>query len=305
MSIRTKCAPFFAVALLAGCANTQQVNRYDGRTEYAIACGQSVDWNVCHDEAKKRCPNGYETLSQDIGFTAKEMRVLCSPAPRAVATISEPVSPASVPQDQLPPRKIFITSEPHSLLIEDMARRLVASPALTIVDNRKAADIVLKAEAYNFDFSDGGADTQHYSLPKYMVPNIVGAAFYMPDSSSYNVDIQHFKAEAAYEFAYTVTTPSGQMIGQKVIRDRIEREGSQCSQPTVINAFGGVQPAQFWASDELQSKCSQPSERPSKSAMQSDAEARIATEMQQHLTIVSLPEPPKKPGKKARKKSET
>lgn len=308
MPIRTKCARMsMSVAvfvLLAACVNTQQISRYDGRTEYVISCGQAVDWNVCHDEAKKRCPYGYDTLSQDVGFTAKELKVLCNSATNVATTPTEPVASATPVQDQppVPPRKIFIISEPHSLLIEDMARRLIDAPSLAIVDDRRNADIVLRVEAYNFDFSDSGTDTQHISLPKYLVPNIVGAAFYMPDASSYNLDIQRHRAETAFEFAYTVLAPSGAVVDQKVIRDRIERESAQCSRPTVNNAFGGIQPAQFWASDDLQSECSQSSERPTKSAMQSEAEAKISTEMLHHLLTVSMPEPAQRPRKKTHKK---
>lgn len=293
-----------AFAVSAACTTTQTVDRYDGRTEFEIACGQAVDWSVCHDEAKKRCPYGYDTLSQDIGFTAKQLRVLCYPAPKAAASVSAPAEPSSRPTaaPTTKPRKVFMTSEPHSLLLEDMARKMIDDPALSIVDDRDAADIVVKIEAYNFDFSDAGADAQHYSLGKYQVPNLVGAALYMPEASSYNIDIQRYHAEAAYEFAYTVLTKSGSGIGQKVIRDHIERSATQCSQPTINNAFGGVVPAQFWASDQLQAECAHTGERPTKSDLQVEAERNIGRLMIAHLIGIEVPEPPKKEIKSKRHK---
>jgi len=293
-----------AIALLAACTTTHTVGRPDGRTEYDIACGQAMDWSVCQNEARSRCPYGYDTLSQDIGFTAKELRVLCYPAPKTLASTGEPV----ISPDQLSvapvtkPRKVFVTSEPHSLLLEDLARRMLADPAFTLTDDKASAEMILRVEAYNFDFSDNGSDSQHVSLGKYQIPNLVGAAFFMPEASSYNVDIQHFRAEAAFEFAYSLLSPSGALVTQKVIRDHIERESTQCSQPTVNNAFGGVVPAQFWASDDLQAQCSRPDERPSKSDMQDRAESKIGQQMRTQLIDLELPKPPVKAVKKQREK---
>ena len=66
-----------AVAVSVGCTTTQQIRRPDGSQEYLIACGASLGWNVCHDQANKVCPKGYETLAEDAGFNRKELRIRC------------------------------------------------------------------------------------------------------------------------------------------------------------------------------------------------------------------------------------
>lgn len=62
---------------LAGCTTAQKINRPDGGTEYIIACGATVGWNVCYKRANEECPSGYETLSKDAGFNRKELRISC------------------------------------------------------------------------------------------------------------------------------------------------------------------------------------------------------------------------------------
>jgi hypothetical protein len=65
---------------LASCTTAQEIRRPGGRTEFLIACGASTPWSVCYREANKKCPQGYETLSEKGGFNRKEMRVACGPA---------------------------------------------------------------------------------------------------------------------------------------------------------------------------------------------------------------------------------
>lgn len=68
------------IFLLGACTTTQEIRRPDGRVEYLIACGASTGWNICYEEANKKCPRGYETLSEDAGFNRKELRISCSHA---------------------------------------------------------------------------------------------------------------------------------------------------------------------------------------------------------------------------------
>ncbi|TAM43353.1 MAG: hypothetical protein EPN61_08310 [Burkholderiaceae bacterium] len=62
---------------LAGCTTTQEIRRPDGSTEYQIACGAGLSWNVCYKQANEVCPTGYKTLSEDAGFNRKELRISC------------------------------------------------------------------------------------------------------------------------------------------------------------------------------------------------------------------------------------
>lgn len=70
-----------AILALASCATTQEIKRPDGKTEMLVACGASTGWNVCYAEANKRCPSGYNTLSEKAGFNRKELRISC-PSPK-------------------------------------------------------------------------------------------------------------------------------------------------------------------------------------------------------------------------------
>jgi hypothetical protein len=78
--MRTKHAlAIIGAAALCACTTTEQINRPDGRVEYAIACGASTGWNICYDHANELCPSGYETLRQVGGFNRKELMIYCPP----------------------------------------------------------------------------------------------------------------------------------------------------------------------------------------------------------------------------------
>ena len=63
-----------------GCTTTQEIRRPDGSTEFLIACGASLGWNICYDKANEICPGGYKTLAEDAGFNRKELRISCPAA---------------------------------------------------------------------------------------------------------------------------------------------------------------------------------------------------------------------------------
>lgn len=59
------------------CTTAQEIRRPDGSTEYRIACGAGLGWNICYDKANKVCPSGYTTLSEDAGFNRNELQISC------------------------------------------------------------------------------------------------------------------------------------------------------------------------------------------------------------------------------------
>lgn len=65
---------------MAGCTTTQEIRRPDGSTEFLIACGSGLGWNICYEKANEICPGGYKTLSEDAGFNRKELRISCPTA---------------------------------------------------------------------------------------------------------------------------------------------------------------------------------------------------------------------------------
>jgi hypothetical protein len=66
------------VMLVSGCTTVNSIYEKDGKLALLIECGASVSFSVCHDRAKRECPNGYTTLSEESGFNRKEIRVRCN-----------------------------------------------------------------------------------------------------------------------------------------------------------------------------------------------------------------------------------
>lgn len=190
---------------------------------------------------------------------------LSSPPPCAELPASPPVTRV----------KVFITSEPRNLISEEIIRQQVIRSELMTAVERQIADVVIVIRAYNVEISDGASTTESIMLEQHQVSNIMGRTFFMPDASSWSVDIMHRGITGVYELAYTIQSNSGQELAQRVHRDRIERETTTCSQPKIINVFGGVSPANFWANDALKSKCTGGGPVSSKSAVQQQIEEVI------------------------------
>lgn len=71
-------ATTIVLTFLAGCTTSNTIYEQDGKEALLIECGAAVSFSVCHDRAKKECPHGYRTLSEDAGFNRKEIRVRCN-----------------------------------------------------------------------------------------------------------------------------------------------------------------------------------------------------------------------------------
>lgn len=66
------------VMFASGCTTANRIYEKDGKEALLIECGASVSFSVCHGRARKECPNGYNTLSEDAGLNRKEIRVRCN-----------------------------------------------------------------------------------------------------------------------------------------------------------------------------------------------------------------------------------
>jgi len=153
------------------------------------------------------------------------------------------------------PRKVLVTSSPRDLISEDIVRQQILKSASIISADRTRADIIIEIQSYNVEINIDGGSTESILLNKSSVPNGIEAFFKMPESSTYSIDIQHQRIVGAYEVAYTLQTPVATTETPHVMRDSIELKTTTCSQPKVINAFGGVSVAGFWASDQLKAQC--------------------------------------------------
>lgn len=52
------------LAVLAGCANSQQVKGPDGKDAYLVKCGNAVK-EKCTEKATELCPRGYRLLERE------------------------------------------------------------------------------------------------------------------------------------------------------------------------------------------------------------------------------------------------
>src|SRR4051794_30474277 len=68
-------AATLALILLTACTTVQEIRRPGGRTEYQIACGASLGWNICYKKANELCPAGYETVAEQGDINRKELRI--------------------------------------------------------------------------------------------------------------------------------------------------------------------------------------------------------------------------------------
>jgi hypothetical protein len=69
----------FLLFLVAGCATSQQVQRLDRSTEYSISCWY-FGWYICYNKAAQLCPDRYKVLSENEGFSGRELRIACADA---------------------------------------------------------------------------------------------------------------------------------------------------------------------------------------------------------------------------------
>lgn len=192
----------------------------------------------------------------------------CVPPPSPVAT-QAPMQRIRVPADYniesrindeyerglTTQRKVHVTSNPRSLISEDIVRQeIVRSAAITLAEP-PAADVIIEIQSYHVEISDDDGATETLLVDKSRVGNFWGAALLMPDSSTYSVDLQKQSISALYEVAYTIQRAGSPGSTPHVARDRLEMQATKCSQPKIINAFGGVSAADFWANDQLKALC--------------------------------------------------
>ncbi|HEX5539420.1 MAG TPA: hypothetical protein VFX01_06495 [Methylophilaceae bacterium] len=66
--------------LLAGCQSLSH-READNRTWTPVSCSTYMEFNLCQDEAKKICPNGYDVanVTYSRGEQLRRMDVACKP----------------------------------------------------------------------------------------------------------------------------------------------------------------------------------------------------------------------------------
>jgi len=71
---------FLALFLLAACQSLPHY-KADNRTWSSVSCSTYMQFNLCQDEAKKICPNGYDVanVTYSRGEQLRRMDVACKP----------------------------------------------------------------------------------------------------------------------------------------------------------------------------------------------------------------------------------
>ncbi len=69
------------VSTLAACTTAEEIRRPGGKTQYIIACGAALGWDICYDRANELCPQGYTDVNKSAGFNRKELTIECAAKP--------------------------------------------------------------------------------------------------------------------------------------------------------------------------------------------------------------------------------
>lgn len=88
--------------------------------------------------------------------------------------------------------------------------------------------------------------------------NIVSALLLMPNNASYLYEIVSGGAEIEYGYVVSAVT-DGKVVFDEVIRGKVGGEYRRCQNDRIQNVFGGVSSAGFVANEDMQRRCSGPS----------------------------------------------
>lgn len=148
----------------------------------------------------------------------------------------------------------FLSISPEDPLLQhDLQARLSMHPELVFVDTAERARMIIRVNRLQFEEVDDPERRQTITYADYQV-NLLAAALLMPKNASYLFD--HVSGRAVIEYAFKISVElDGGAKSDRLLRDRIERTYSICSNARIQNVFGGVQPATFQANAEMERLC--------------------------------------------------
>jgi hypothetical protein len=152
----------------------------------------------------------------------------------------------------------LITEPPDRLVYEDVAKRIASAEGITILQNneqsnspKNIATVVLRKHQY--DFHQEPERTQTVAIPRHEV-NLPSALLLMPRDSSYIYELTTGAAELEYAYEISLLV-DGREITNTLLRDRVSKSYSFCTNRRVQNVFGGIEGADWTANATMAANC--------------------------------------------------
>ena len=187
-----------------------------------------------------------------LGKALPQMRLTLEEIREYVATVFPALAQKMIGDSAVSVRLIV---EPEDrLLQEDLETKIKnVSPVITIIENGQQPTITINVKKLQWEERQSPERTQPVMYSQGQV-NILAAAMFMPQNASYIYDLSTGGIELSYAFEIKATG-KGAGAYNKLLRDKVSEQWRTCSNARIQNVFGGVQPANFVANDQMQQVC--------------------------------------------------
>lgn len=152
----------------------------------------------------------------------------------------------------------LITEPPDRLLYEDVSKRIASLESIVVLrkdeslsPTKNLATIVLRKHQH--DLYQEPERTQTVSIPRHEVDR-ASAVLLMPRDSSYMYEVTTGAGELEYAYEIVLLV-DGQELTSNLLRDRISRSYSFCTNRRVQNVFGGIEGVDWPANDSMAASC--------------------------------------------------
>lgn len=175
--------------------------------------------------------------------------------------------------------RVAVNVIPRDVLLEEDLRPHLVKLGDDIVvlgrnDDQGNADLTVEVEKLRMDVRQIPQQTQTISYAQYEVHFLAGALL-MPKNATYIYEVVSGGVEADYGFSVTIR--GGEKPEEHLVRAKIQRQYNSCRNQRIQNVFGGAQPADFVANDDMASRCNGPSTPVTVEEVAGEALAAIAT----------------------------
>lgn len=143
---------------------------------------------------------------------------------------------------------------PDRLLLEDLKGALRGQAHITLIDAEEKDAVIVQVRKLQTEERTNSPATQTVVLGPGDI-DFFSYALLMPRNASYAFEL--VEGSASIEYAYEIQhLGGGKVIEDKLLRDKVSDSYKSCSNARVINVFGGVQAAGFYANERMKNLCS-------------------------------------------------
>lgn len=115
-------------------------------------------------------------------------------------------------------------------------------PNVITIEKVKHAEVVSQQRSQTVSYADYQVDR-------------MAAVLFMPRNASYSFEL--VSNEISIDYGYVISyKKNGQKISEEIVRGIESYQNNKCQNQRITNVFGGNQPADFIANDDMRSKCS-------------------------------------------------